>query len=186
MIWYEDPWGLIKTYDRFVPSSTDDITDQLNSAVLFALYLTIALVLIKKNIMYAYIAVLVGAFSFFVNEHLKRQASVREKLENQIGVRKQKGAYCTKPTPDNPFMNTPVGTTSRAPACKHSDPKVAMESKKHFDANLSRVFGDVYHKNASDRQFFTNPITTTPNNDEAFKEFVYKLPQTLKQRGQNY
>ena len=75
---------------------------------------------------------------------------------------------------------------TRPKACNLSRSDVSAEAQKYFDEGLPRQLDDVFRKNASDRQFFTMPSTTLPNDIDNFKSFVYKIPPTLKQAGQNF
>jgi hypothetical protein len=92
---------------------------------------------------------------------------------------------CSKPTKDNPFMNVLmneyVQNPTRKPACDISRRDVKKNAKKLFNNNLYRDVDDVFQKNASDRNFYTNPGTTVPNDQDAFLKFLYPLPKTCKE-----
>jgi hypothetical protein len=88
------------------------------------------------------------------------------------------------PTPDNPYMNVLLSDYTERPYREAAnktwsarfDPEYANriknESKKSFYETLFTDVGDVYHKGSSARQFYTMPVTTIPNDADAFLTFL--------------
>ena len=52
-----------------------------------------------------------------------------------------------------------------------------------FGYNLYRDVGDLYGKNNSQRQYYTMPATTMPNDQTAFAKWCYNTGPTCKERG---
>ena len=101
--------------------------------------------------------------------------------ENSVRVNEE-GDLCTGPTDDNPFMNILVPeyyepNTNRPEACATEDTLEAEgvrdEVNDKFQINLYRDVSDLFEKNNSQRQFFTNPITTIPNKQGEFAQWLY-------------
>jgi hypothetical protein len=111
-------------------------------------------------------------------------------LENTGEFRTTLGDYevvqgeCSKPSINNPFMNINQITDNKQkpPACKYYDkPKVASEVEKDFEYNLYRDVSDLYNKRNSQRQYYTMPSTTIPNEQTSFAKWLYLSPPTCKE-----
>jgi hypothetical protein len=73
----------------------------------------------------------------------------------------------------------------RPPACDSSSPSVKNEIETNFNNNLFRDVQDVFGKSSSQRQFFTMPWTTIPNDRESFQQWLYLSPATCKENSDN-
>ena len=92
---------------------------------------------------------------------------------------------CQAPTQDNPFMNGLAGDNPTRPeACKTQE---AQETAKAFlDHNLFKDVNDIWEENNSQRQYYTNPSTTYPNDREAFTDWVFATPYACKSGDMNH
>lgn len=115
----------------------------------------------------------------FVGADVSRVGEEHEKVRR--GVKR-----CTFPTRENPFMNVLMNEYTEKPrrrgACDMNK-KVSTYMKKYFDDNLYRSIDDVYHKNSSDRQFYTMPSTTIPNNQDDFARWLYRIEDKTCKEG---
>jgi len=93
---------------------------------------------------------------------------------------------CRKPTKNNPFMNVPVRDFVKGedniPACEQTE-EIKKEINDNFYKDLYRNQDDLFEKKNSERQFFTMPSTTTPNDQIAFAKWCYSTPDTCKETG---
>jgi Family of unknown function (DUF5762) len=113
-----------------------------------------------------------------------------ENLENEVRP-DSLSATCTKPTLDNPFMNVTMKDymnldesgriVDRPPACDPNDPEIKKMMDGSFNNNLYKDVSDVFGKMSSQRNYFTMPSTTVPNNREAFQKWLYLNPKTCKE-----
>lgn len=187
-IWYQDPVNFI-TQDNFFaiwPSKEMSFTEQLNSLMRFSLYFALIVFLIKKDPNILFIPIFMGIFTYYIfMVDSKNKKTDKEMMEN-MNIEKDSvtGKPCYKPSSENPFMNILmtdyVKNPSRAPACTMNN-KLKKQVNKYFDANLFRDVDDIFHKNASDRQFYTTPNTTIPNDQTAFAKWLYQLGPTCKE-----
>lgn len=113
--------------------------------------------------------------------------AIREKRLNDLGPEESvrvdaEGNECTGPTDNNPFMNILVPeyyepNTQRPPACSTEDTpdseQLKDEIEDKFQVNLYRDTGDLFEKKNGQRQFYTNPITTIPNDQDGFAKWLY-------------
>jgi hypothetical protein len=90
----------------------------------------------------------------------------------------------TNPTINNPFMNINQITDNRKKSAgdKYYDkPEVAAKVEKGFEFNLYRDVSDLYNKRNSQRQYYTMPSTTIPNEQTSFAKWLYLSPPTCKE-----
>lgn len=95
---------------------------------------------------------------------------------------------CKKPTTDNPFMNpniTNYNNGDQPVACNSQDEDINEKVKTSFNHNLFRDVGDLWEKGNSQRQFYTMPNTSVPNNQKEFAEWCWKVPKTCKEDQEN-
>lgn len=174
-IWFEQPAILFSIDDmtHFYPTSENTHNENMNAVVRFSLYLSIILVIIKRNYLYAYIFLLACLVTFLLS---KNNARV-ENLSN-----KMKDTECQESTKNNPFMNVLMSDYKMNPkrkACK-IDNNVRKMISKNFNHNLYKDVSDVYEKSNSQRQYYTMPSTTIPNDQSSFAKWLYKVPSTCK------
>lgn len=89
---------------------------------------------------------------------------------------------CRRPTIANPFMNPSVAdyNTSAPVACNADDEEIKDEIKRTFSHDLYMNIDDVFEKANSQRQFYTVPNTSIPNDQEDFANWLYRSPATCK------
>ena len=93
---------------------------------------------------------------------------------------------CVLPTKDNPFMNPlPTDSRKRPKACNFRNPKVKKLINDNFKSNLFTNVEDVFDRKNSQRQFYTVPSTTIPNDQDKFSKWLYNTPKTCKEGNGN-
>jgi hypothetical protein len=96
---------------------------------------------------------------------------------------------CIRPTVDNPFMNSTMKDylniddnnkiVDRQPACDINDPKIKKQIDADFNNNLYKDVTDIFGKLNSQRNFYTMPWTTIPNDPKHdFAKWLYLSPKT--------
>lgn len=192
-IWYRDPWQLLAR-DRigvFVPLPEMPLEEQLNAVMRFALYFTGAMAALRRDAGILMFAVLAALFTYCIFEADKRVSASKDALLERLNVEdtgQPHNPRCYAPTRANPFMNVMPGDMATFPnrpqACDITDAGVATRVNNYFDAGLHRANGDIYRRTASDRQFYTMPVTTMPNDRDAYARWLYPLPaKSQKEQG---
>lgn len=87
---------------------------------------------------------------------------------------------CTKPTQDNPLMNYMISDYKDNPDKLKACTNVETDIDNNFNHNLYKDIDDLFEKKNSQRQFYTMPNTQNPNDQKAFAEWLYKIPETCK------
>lgn len=88
---------------------------------------------------------------------------------------------CRKPTPENPFMNTPVTDYNKEnipSACNADDDEIKEEIDVNFYKNLYRDVGDLYGVKNSQRMYYTTP--PVPSDQHNFAKWLYSEKENCK------
>ena len=95
-------------------------------------------------------------------------------------------ATCRKPTPDNPFMNTPVTDYNKEDvpsACNADDEDIKEQIDDNFYKNLYRDVGDLFGVKNSQRMFYT--VQQVPGDQINFANWLYAESRNCKTDQQN-
>ena len=71
----------------------------------------------------------------------------------------------------------------RKPACKTKKIKKLVDNK--FSQGLYKDINSVYDRENSQREYYTMPSTTIPNNQGDFANWLYMTPKTCKEGNGN-
>ena len=106
----------------------------------------------------------------------------KDKLNNENAI--QIKEECKKPTKDNPMMNVNIGDhPQNPPACNYTS-EIKENINNKFNHNLYQDVDDQFEKFNSQRQFYTTPNTSVPNDQTKFAEWLYKpAHKTCKESG---
>jgi hypothetical protein len=210
--WLEDPSVLLSGASEFFPFTEHDkrcTAAALNSFTRFGVYLGIVLALVRLEAAWllvgiAFAAFAAGAWLYMGSTGAVRENFLAEDIDRRFSTqapildpRDVIGEYVpdvigrppadrTAPTAANPFMNvllTEIGDNPTRPPALNSD---SMATRSQLDSYFQTMFasdpGDVFGKTQSQRSFITNPVTTIPNDQEAFANWLYRVPgQTYKE-----
>lgn len=114
-----------------------------------------------------------------------------EKAEVPDGVMEEViGKEVTLPSNTNPFMNVLVDeikyNPKRAPAASVLDPSVSVQLDDFFKTQFVNDPTDVFNRSQSQRQFYTNPSTSVPNDVDSYQNWLYRIPgKTCKEGSRN-
>ena len=176
---------------EFFPTMHMTLIEKLNAIFRMSIYLSILLYLLTNNYLYLYIMIIVGAFTVFVHSTQKDNMemyfnSAPDDIENEIQKNIiDENITCVQPTTENPFMNINLITDNKekqkAPPSWNNE-KVQEKIEDKFNFNLYRDVGDLYGKSNSQREFYTMPSTTIPNEQTSFAKWLYATGPTCKEK----
>lgn len=181
-IWYKEPMSLIneKNYNMFFPNKSQTFVQQLNTIFRFSIYFSIIIFILKRDSNIFFIIIFTGLLTYFLyNADTNNKLNERLYIENKGQfLDKNTNEVCTRPSKNNPYMNVLQSdykyNSDKPRACNVSRNDVKKEVNKYFDTNLYRDTSDIFHKEASDRQWVTNPSTTvTPDENGKFQDWLY-------------
>jgi hypothetical protein len=207
IFWLQEPFILLQTYLQFIPTKNMTINQQYNSITLFCIYFLILLIIFKRQLFWFYlpiITIIIIIVLYHIGEpKMKSKLSNKEKFDpiiesgyidstgemrfNRVTGQPTNGEdvtySCRKPTKDNPFMNPPISdlNTPSPEACNADDEKIQNSITKAFRRDLYMDIDDVFERMNSQRQFYTVPNTSIPNQQTEFAQWLYRVPQTCKE-----
>ena len=121
----------------------------------------------------------------------KSQNTVNEPLTiNYKGYKRYKTRprEFIKPSKNNPFMNVLPDSYQTKPNCisQIDDSNINYDELQQtinnkFNDGLYHDISDIYGKASSQRQFYTMPNTSIPNDQEGFAEWLYQTSSTCKE-----
>lgn len=185
-IWFEDLQGFMVENNFFViwPSKEMAFAQQLNALMRFSIYFALIVFLLKRDINILFVVVVMAAFTYFIYSNDRAVKENKRGLIEKMEEKLVDGRRCVRPSSQNPFMNVLVSDYVKNPqrpsACEQTR-EIKRDIKANFDNHLFRDVDDIFHKKASDRQFYTTPITTIPNDQTKFAKWLYKTPATCKE-----
>lgn len=189
--WYND-YRILFDKDKlslFFPTKDMTMIEKLNAIMRFGIYLGIALYFVSYNYTYLYIPIIIGIFTIYLYYNKRNSFemyfnSENDSLTNRGNKKILENVETVKPDVNNPFMNINLITDDKTkpPATPSwNDDKVKDEIEDKFNYNLYRDVGDLYGKSNSQRQYYTAPSTTIPNEQTKFAKWLYQTSSTCKE-----
>ena len=175
----------------FFPTMQMTLIEKLNAIFRMSIYLSIILYLFTSNYLYLYIMIIIGLFTIFIYYNQKDNLELyfnsdsndpeNSIIKSDIDIKNNN----IKPTTENPFMNINLITDNKekeqAPPSWNND-NIQKDIEEKFGYNLYRDVGDLYGKSNSQREFYTMPSTTIPNNQTSFAKWCYSVGPTCKEK----
>ena len=189
--WLDQPSILFQSdrLNQFFPTYTMTFIEKLNAISRLAIYLGVALYIVSSNYNWLYLAILVPIFTVFMyksqKDNIETYFNNYDSLDNAINESELLTPDSVKPTVNNPFMNINLITSdrNRPPATPSwNNDSVMADIEEKFNYNLYRDAGDLYGKNNSQRQYYTMPSTTIPNDQTTFAKYLYQVGPTCKEK----
>jgi hypothetical protein len=202
----ESPQILIDQATEFFPFTEHDkrcTAAALNSFTRFGVYLGVLLTVLRMEVAWLLVGVAFAAFAVGAWMYMESHGAVRENFLD--GARTEapiiepssvdQGYVSdiigevgrTQPTSANPFMNVLVPEIGdnpyRKPAANVQSLRVKSELDSYFETMFASDPGDTFQHTQSQRQWYTMPSTTIPNDKESFQNWLYRQPGQLCKEG---
>jgi hypothetical protein len=191
LFWFDDPIRFIidvNNASKFIPDNQMTLDEQLNAVVRFSIYFSILTLVIKRDYRILFFVVFTAFMTLVIRKYNENAQSKRKTVLEKLDLGDERGrGLCMKPTKENPFMNVRMSDykdfPSRPPACNIAKRPVNKLAQNYFNDGLYRNVDDIFGRQASDRQFYTMPVTTIPNDQTKFAEWLYRAPgSTCKEK----
>jgi hypothetical protein len=167
---------LFDNWYNIFPNKNMSRNELFNSLTRFGGLLIILFYIINSTLWWyiiPFVLIIVSLFAGFKDEEINDENSKKDK---QYDIKKR----CRLPTNNNPYMNLLVNDSNvDLPACEYD--KKLVDSKYKF--NLYQNSNDLFDKKNLERQFYTMPITTIPNNTIEFGKWLYNTSGNCKYDG---
>jgi hypothetical protein len=96
---------------------------------------------------------------------------------------------CRKPTANNPWANIVfsdyLDAGNLAEPCNVDQDEIKQEMQSLYNSTIYRNVSDVFERENSQRIFYTVPITTIPNKQTEFANWLYRSGPTCKENSNN-
>lgn len=175
---------------EIIPKKDYDINRKLNSIVRMSIYYSLILYLLNKNINTLLIPIVICIATLIIshnsesNEHSITVSLMNNNGSNDIVNDLIESGSCRHPTRDNPFMNPSLFNSESndlEPCPSYNNKGIQRIIEDNFNEDLYTDVNDIFGKNNSQRQFYTIPGKSIPNNQKSFAEWLYKTPPTCKE-----
>ena len=154
---------LLNEPGNILPGKNRSMNDNFNRCSRFLLLIGAIMSILTGNIAYLLFSILLLYLCGYMYKNYGGFVFSRFNNEN-----------CQNPTPENPMANVLLSDYKNAiekkPACKYDDVKNQINNSLYDAFNVDE--NDFNWKNNSQRQFFSMPSTTIPNDRDAFLDFV--------------
>ena len=169
----------IKYLKEFIPTEKMSFTQRLNAISRFIIYYFTLLSIYNnnfKNILYCILLLIVIYYIYNINKNkynTEPYYNFENENNNDIENENNKSKY-TSSTKNNPFMNVLLNELSegeRKPA-NYCDKNI----EDNFSNNIYSDIEDIFNRKTASRQFYTNPVTTSVNDQTNFAKFLYNKP----------
>lgn len=198
VIWLKNPLILFQSEDIFkiIPNNLMSIEEKINSVTRLIIYITVIAYLLSNslNIIFGGLIACAGLMLYYNLIHSNKNKSniknvIKEGFTNPNLYNMLKDNY-TNPKENNPLMNVLVNEIQDNPERKSAAPSYnpvveskINESTKQFIKNsfddeninnkLFKNLGDNLEFENSMRNFHSNPVTQTPNDQKGFADFCF-------------
>ena len=190
--WSEDPKILVTRARliEFVPTSDMTWKERLNALARLSIYASLLLTMYQGKSWPLYIGLTGLLVTLFLFRFGPRPVPVPTDAPNDHPTSESPNPFvpgdqpkCIPPTRNNPFMNVLqneyIDNPTRPPACDYDAAKEQVE--KHWGYNLYHDIDDaLWDRNNSQREWFTMPWTTIPNDQGSFVNWCYRTGPTCK------
>jgi len=164
--------ALIDNWFNIFPNKNMSRNELLNSLTRLGLLLIILFYFINSALFWYIVPIILIFVSLFAGVNVK-EVKKENKLFDPI-------KRCRLPTNNNPYMNILANDAEvNLPACEYD--KKLVDDKYKF--NLYQNSNDIFDKKNLERQFYTMPVTTIPNDTIEFGNWLYNTNGNCKYDG---
>jgi len=170
---------------NIIPLINMSFKEKIIAIVYLIIFLSIVFTLIFKQLVYILIGIVLIIFLFYVylfDE--KNKIETNETLSNRnLAIIDNK--ICVKPSIDNPFMNPTIvdynNNNNDIKACPYNERDIENNVNAYFKQNIYKDINDIYERNFSERQFYTVPATTIPNDRKSYENWLFYRDKSCKE-----
>jgi c-di-AMP phosphodiesterase-like protein len=179
IFWFNDLTILYKKCYMYFPSSKYSLIENLNAIIrFFILYSILCFVIYQKLDVLIPLALImvISLILYYLRSYIKEPFKNINETNTQIKHIKRTS------TPSNPMMNLSVMDYNNNKNI-HIDKKITNEEiNKNLNGDLFNDIIDVSNKNMFERNFYTTPINTVPNDQTEFAKWLYDKGPTCKEK----
>lgn len=172
-----------------IPNINMTIEEKINTIVRAVLFVGIICTLVLNDTRYILFIIIIMIASILIINYQYEKNSKIEKFLNSNNIDIIDNKKCIKPTESNPFMNPNIlnltDENKNLKACSIDNMKVDKQKKDLFYKKVFRNSKDIYNRTSSERQFYTVPSTTIPNERDKLGKWLYDRGRSCKEGNGN-
>lgn len=168
-----------------IPDINMTIEEKINAIIRAIIFVGLICTLVFNDTRYILFIIIIMIVSILI---INYQYDKNKKIEKYLDLNDLDivdNTKCIKPTGNNPFMNPNILTTKKGNqeygACSIHNKNINKNINKYFYEKIFRNADDIYDKSTLDRQFYTVPSTTIPNNREKLGDWLYNRGPSCKE-----
>ena len=170
---------------NIIPLINMSFKDKLLAISNLIIFLSLIFALIFRNIIFILLGIVLLIFLFYIYLYDEKvKINTHETLSNRnLGFYDNK--ICVKPSVENPFMNPSIvdysNNNNNIKACPFNNEIINDNINAYFKKNVYKDINDFYERKFSERQFYTVPSTTIPNDRQSYEKWLYYKDKTCKE-----
>jgi len=147
------------------------------------LFVSFIATLVFRSISFILFAIIILFILYYVYLYYKENKNKSIEKLNIHNIDIVDNKYCIKPSKNNPFMNPNIISEydNNIKACNIENSKIKYNIDNYFKTPVYKDVTDIYERNFSERQFYTVPASTIPNDQESFSHWLYYRKKTCKE-----
>jgi len=167
----------------FFPSYDMSFKEKIITLSYLIIFVSVVASLIFRKIslfLFGIIMILMLYYVYLYNQQSKNKIKEELNIQDRDIINNK---VCVKPSKNNPFMNPNIieNSNNDIKACFIDNRKVKKQINSLFKDPVYKDVIDIYDTNYSQRQFYTMPSTTIPNDQEGFGKWLYSRQKTCKE-----
>lgn len=177
VFWFNDLTILYKNCYIYFPSPNYSLITNLNALIRFFILYSILCFLIYQKVdvfiplaLIITISLILYYFRHYIKEPFKNNTKATIKIEKRTS------------TSSNPMMNLNIMDYNNKKNIEIDQNITNEEINKNLNGNLFEDLTDSSNKNMFERNFYTTPINTIPNNQTEFAKWLYDKGPTCKEK----
>ena len=178
VFWFNDVTILYKNCYIYFPSPKYSLITNLNAIMRFFILYSILcfLIYLKIDVFKPLILVIIiSLILYYFRDYIKEPFINKENQETIKTVERTS-------TKNNPMMNISVNDYNSKKNIVIDKNITNEEINKNLNQDLFNDIGDVSSKNMFERNFYTTPINTIPNDQTEFAKWLYDKGPTCKEK----
>lgn len=168
-----------------IPNNYMTAEEKLNAIIRLIMFIGIIATLVFNDSRYILFVIIIMIISIILYNYQHEKIVQTEKYLNSNNLDIVDNKKCVKPSKDNPFMNPNILNIKMGEeqyqACSIEKPHINEGMKKYFYTNILRETDDIYDKSLLERQFYTVPSTSIPNEREKLGDWLYNRGASCKE-----
>jgi Ca2+/Na+ antiporter len=159
----------------------------LGNLILFISFIATLVFRDISFVLFAVIVLLLMYYIYLYDRDKKKKTIEKLGMENINFI---DDSYCIQPSIENPLMNPNMiddgnNSNNNIKACNIENCGIKRKIDSYFKQRLYKDVNDIYDRNFSQRQFYTVPASTIPNDQEGFSHWLYYRKKTCKENNGN-